>query len=58
MIFLFISIRPTFAELLDELGGKPYASPIQYSLQLTLFNGITPVLDHNLDLNDFKNLDC
>jgi TBC domain-containing protein kinase-like protein len=49
--------RPTFAELLNELGGKPYASPIQYSLQLTLFNGITPVLDHNLDLNDFKNLD-
>jgi hypothetical protein len=50
--------RPTFAELLEELGGKPYVSPIQYSLQLTLFNGITPVLDHNLDLSDFKNLDC
>jgi hypothetical protein len=50
--------RPTFVELLEELGGKPYISPMQYSLQLTLFNGITPVLDHNLDLNDFKNLDC
>jgi hypothetical protein len=50
--------RPTFAELLEELGGKPYVSPMKYSLQLTLFDGITPVLDHNLDISDFKNLDC
>jgi hypothetical protein len=45
-------------ELLEELGGKPYVPPIQYSLQLTLFNGIIPVLDHNLNLSDFRNLDC
>jgi len=44
-------------ELLQELGGKSYSSPIQRSLQSTLFNGITPVLDHNLDISDFKNLD-
>lgn len=49
--------RPTFVELLEELGGKRYVTPIQRSLTLTLFNGITPVLDHNLDLTDFKNLD-
>ncbi|CAF3339251.1 unnamed protein product [Rotaria sp. Silwood1] len=49
--------RPTFVELLEELGGKPYISPIPRSFQLILFDGITPVLDHNLDLADFKNLD-
>jgi hypothetical protein len=54
----FFYNRPSFTELLEELGGKPYISPIQRSLQLTLFNGITPVLDHNLDLTDFKYLDC
>ncbi len=62
IILLIISFmylyRPTFAELLEELGGKPYVSPMKYSLQLTLFDGITPVLDHNLDISDFKNLDC
>jgi hypothetical protein len=50
--------RPSFVQLLEELAGKPYISPIQRSLQLTIFNGVTPVLDHNLDLADFKNLDC
>ena len=49
--------RPTFIDLLRELDGKSYVSPIQRSLQLTLFNGVTPVLDHNLDLSDFKQLD-
>ncbi|CAM2700891.1 unnamed protein product [Rotaria socialis] len=49
--------RPTFVELLAELGGKPYISPIPRSFQLTLFDGVIPVLDHNLDLIDFKNLD-
>lgn len=44
-------------ELLAELGGKPYVSPIPRSFQLTLFDGVIPVLDHNLDLIDFKNLD-
>ena len=52
------SSRPTFVELLKELSGKSYVSPIQYSLQLTLFNGVIPVLDHHLDLVDFKDLDC
>ena len=50
--------RPTFFELLKELNGRSYIPPIQYSLQSTLFNGIIPVLDHHLDLADFKNLDC
>jgi hypothetical protein len=49
--------RPSFVELLEELSGKPYISPIQRSLQLILFNGITPVLDHSLDLTDFRQLD-
>ena len=53
----FCHPRPTFTQLLEELAGKPYIAPIQRSLQLTLFNGITPVLDHNLDLGDFKVLD-
>jgi len=53
-----VNERPTFVELLEELGGKRYVTPIQRSLTLTLFNGITPVLDHNLDLTDFKNLDA
>lgn len=49
--------RPTFVQLLEALDGKRYSSPIQRSLQLTLFNGVTSVLDHNLDLSDFKVLD-
>ncbi|CAF1149659.1 unnamed protein product [Adineta ricciae] len=49
--------RPTFVELLRDLDAKSYVSPVQRSLQLTLFNGVTPVLDHNLDLSDFKQLD-
>ena len=53
----FRRTRPTFSQLLEELAGKPYMAPIQRSLQLTLFNGVTPVLDHNLDLSDFKVLD-
>ena len=46
---------PSFDEILIELNGKIYTPPIQRSLELTVFNGITPVLDHNLDLNDFNN---
>ncbi|CAF1561151.1 unnamed protein product [Didymodactylos carnosus] len=47
--------RPTFVELLEILEGKQY-SIIRHSLPFTLFDGIIPVLDYNLSINEFKNL--
>lgn len=54
--FIDLLSRPTFAEILDDLNAKAYVQPIYRSLELTIFNGVVPLLDHNLDLNDFTDL--